>query len=173
MNINQTVRKQALTIIDDRANRPSAEILKAIFDLSHNAEKEDEAVLYELLEHNDDSIVASAIFSLFNVFGLHERIKELIHTLALGDSRDRGDMPIQSTAIRLLGLMTKSDSQAYPRLRQIAESPLVGDVPKKEAWKCLADYHGLPWTRDESEILISEPEGDQAQKIRRRIREVI
>jgi hypothetical protein len=164
------LRQQSLEVLKDYKRRNRSEMLKAVFDLRHNAKNGDEAILFPLLEHPDDGVVASTLYSLFEIYGQQVELEPMIRRLAWGDNRDCGEMPIQSMAISLLSKIGRSDYIAQEQLKQIAEDVSASDVPRKLAWQCLAELHGVEWLPQYSEEMIMSPESDESERIRESIR---
>ena len=170
MNPDPKLRQQALATINDQQNRNRSDLLKAVFDLRHDARKEDKTLLYPLLEHADDGVVASTVYSLFEVYDEKTELLPLIRRLAWGDERDRGEMPIQFMAISILSRLAKSDPEIISQLREIAEDPRVSECPRTSAWQALADLYGLEWDRSYASEMIMDPESEVSEAIRRKIR---
>ncbi len=167
------LRQQAIEVITDFRNQNRSDLLKAIFDLRHDAHIGDKPVLYPLLEHSDDGVVASALYSLFEVYNERSELLPLIKKLAWGDRRDCGEMPIQSMAISILSRLARSDPQVIKQLREIAEEPSIAECPRKNAWQSLADLYGVEWTRNDSSEMIMDPESVASEAIRNRIRDAM
>jgi hypothetical protein len=164
------LRQQAIETITNYRNQNRSDLLKAIFDLRHDARNDDKSLLYPLLEHSDDGVVASALYSLFEVYNEKSELLPLIKKLAWGDSRDCGEMPIQSMAISILARLAKSDLPIIDQLRAIAEDHGTGECPRTDAWRSLAGLYGVEWPRSNSTEMIMDPESEASEAIRRRIR---
>ena len=122
------------------------------------------------MNHQDDGVVASVLYSLVNVFDEIPNLTSLIRRLAHGDERDTGEMPIQSMAIILLAQTANDDIAALGELLQIAQDTATAEVPRKQAWQCLADIYGVEWLLQYSEELIIDPESSRSEEIRNIIR---
>jgi hypothetical protein len=170
MHTVSKLRQQAIETITDYRNQNRSDLLKAIFDLRHDARSDDKSLLYPLLEHSDDGVVASALYSLFEVYNEKSELLPLIQKLAWGDSRDCGEMPIQSMAILILSRLAKSNPQIIDQLREIAEDLSIGECPRKDAWQALAGLYGVEWFRSNSTEMIMHPESEASEAIRKRIR---
>lgn len=171
--MGEDIRRQAISVIQSAKDRSRSELLKALFDLRHNAERGDETMLYPLLEHADDGVVASALYSLYWVHDQKRQLRKTIGRLAWGDPRDVEDMPIQTRAINLLGDYARADPVAHQELERIAECVDIVDVPRKAAWHVLADIHGIEWARADTEEMIARPDSEKSEQIRERIRRAI
>jgi len=143
MAIKHSTREQVLTILKKNDQHDRAELLKALYDIRYNTGDGDEAVLYPLLDHPDDGVAASALFTLWHSYDVRADIAPTIRRLAWGDERDQMDMPIQTMAINLLSAIAKSDSSALEELRAIAEDFTTSDIPRTTAWERLAEQFGV------------------------------
>ena len=163
-------RKSALKIIQNQEQYDRAQILNAIFDLRHSATLGDEAFLYPLLQHPDDGIVASVLYSLVNVYEKRTELEGLLRQLAWGDERDCGEMPIQSIAISSLSQVAKQNYEILHQLQEIAESLSVSDVPGERAWKELATLFGVEWKKGYTAEMIQDPDSEESERIRDLVR---
>src|SRR5262245_29784776 len=171
--MDNSTRERAIAIIRDCANRQRGDLLKAVFDLRHNALPGDERLVYPLLDHPDDGIVASALYSLVEVHGQLSHLVKRVYDFAWGDPRDSGEMPIQSEAIRILAECAKADLAVAAELCRIAEDENVSDVPRKDAWQFLAGLFGVEWLPSYSTEMIMNPMSQQSEEIRTRIRQAV
>lgn len=144
-----------------------------MYDIRYNTGEGDEAVLYPLLNHPDDGVVASALFTLWHSYDVRADIAPTIRRLAWGDERDQMDMPIQTMAINLLSANAKSDSSALEELRTIAEDSSTSDIPRTTAWQRLAEQFGVEWLPEYSEEMIMSPESETSGEIRQIVRRAI
>lgn len=163
-------RRDILRVLSNINDYARGDVLKALHDLRYNTGDGDEVILNQLMEHEDDGVVASVIFTLWHAYGQRKLLEPQIQQLAWGDVRDSGEMPIQSMAITLLAEMAKTDSAAHEELKQIAEDQTTADVPRKNAWQFLAEMHGVDWSRDYSNEMIMSPESDTSESIRQQVR---
>lgn len=170
MNADSKNRIQAISILKNCTIHDREQIIKAIFDVSHDPKHGDEALLLSLLDHLDCGIVAYALYYLFEFYNQKEQLLPLVQQFAMGDERDNFEMPIQSQAIRLLSLQAKSDPKIVALLTMIAEDPSVNEVPSKNAWLSLAEIHGVEWTRRDTEEMIDYPDSETSEAIRAKIR---
>lgn len=167
------LRQQAIATITDYRNQNRSDLLKAIFDLRHDARSDDKSVLYPLLEYSDDGIVASALYSLFEVYNERSELLPLIQKLAWGDDRDCGEMPIQSMAISILSRLAKADSQFISQIWEIAEDPSISECSRERAWQELADIFGVEWNPSNTAEMIMDPESEASEAIRKQIRDAM
>lgn len=173
MAIKHSPRELVLRILKESGQHDRADLLKALYDIRYNTGDGDEAVLYPLLDHPDDGVVASALFTLWHSYDVRAEMSPTIRRLAWGDDRDQMDMPIQTMAITLLSEIAKSDSAALAELTAIAEDTKTSDIPRNRAWHCLADHFGVEWLSDYSDEMIMTPESDKSEEIRQIIRRAI
>jgi hypothetical protein len=171
MRNSENLHQRALGVIRQHKRHDRADLLKAIFDVRHDAMPGDETLLYRLLdESGDDGVVASALDALFEVFGQETRLTPLIQKLAWGDNRDCGEMPIQCLAICLLARCANSSPELLLQIRAIGENQEMAECPRKEAWQQLASVFGVDWFRDWTAEMIMDPTSDKSEQIRIRIR---
>jgi hypothetical protein len=173
MAIKHSPREHILRILKESGQYGRAELLKALYDIRYNTGDGDEAVVYTLLEHPDDGVVASALFTLWHSYDVRAEIESTIRKLARGDDRDQMDMPIQTMAITLLSEIARSDSAALAELRAIAEDTTTSDIPRNRAWHLLAEHFGVDWLADYSEEMILRPESKKSEDIREIVRQAI
>jgi hypothetical protein len=173
MAIKHSPRENILRILKESGQHDRAELLKALYDIRYNTGDGDEALVYPLLDHPDDGVVASVLFTLWHSYDVRGDIAPTIRRLAWGDDRDQMDMPIQTMAITLLSEIAKSDSAALAELRAIAEDASTSDIPRKRAWQCLAELFGVEWLSGYSEEMIMTPDGTKSEEIREIVRRAI
>lgn len=173
MHTDSKLRREAVTILKNYRIYDRDKIIKAIFDVSHNPKHEDESLLLALLEHSDCGIVAYALYYLFEIYDQKEKLLPLVQQFALGDERDSFEMPIQSQAIFLLSGQANSDPKIVSLLTMIAEDPSMSECPRAEAWRALADIHGLEWIRSYREEMVQDPDSEASEAIRANIRKTI
>lgn len=173
MNTDSKLRSEAITILKNYWIYDRDKIIKAIFDVSHHPKHEDVSIMLDLLEHSDCGIVANALYYLFQFYDQKEKLLPLVQQFALGDERDSFEMPIQSQAIFLLSGQANSDPKILSLLTSIAEDPSMSECPRTEAWRALADIHGLEWIRSYSEAMIQDPDSETSEAIRANIRKAM
>lgn len=173
MAIKHSPRVHIRRILKESRQHGKAELLKALYDIRYNTGDGDEAIVYPLLDHPDDGVVASTLFTLWHSYDVRADIESTIRRLAWGDDRDQMDMPIQTMAITLLSEIAKSDSAALAELRAIAEDTATRDIPRTQAWHRLAEHFGIEWLSDYSEEMIMTPESEKSEEIREIVRQAI
>jgi hypothetical protein len=173
MSIDQSVRKGALEILQQPEGKARSKLLKAIFDLRHNGVSGDESILFPLLNHEDDGVVASTLYSLWEVYGRADELVSLVRDLAWGDDRDTGEMPIQCMAISLLSRLAKDDFEVRIQLQEIAEDSEIALIPCMRAWEALAESYGAPWQHDYADELVLRPDSEASEAIRSQIRQLV
>lgn len=166
-------RKEALDIIQNWENRTDIDVYKAVLDLRFDARHGDEALLYPLLNHDDEMVVAAALCSLIAVYDKQGELKRILFKFAEGDPRDTTEMPIQCAAIRFLADIAKTDQEAYRKIQQVAENVDTTEVPMARAWSVLAKLHGLKWEDKYSDIMIEDPNSEKSKELKKWVREAI
>ncbi|MCA9233434.1 MAG: hypothetical protein KDA57_22530 [Planctomycetales bacterium] len=172
MNSNH-VRQRALRLLLDHEHEPPSVIHNAIIDMRRNAERGDENVLYQLLDHYDPMVVAATLYTLCEVHDQRATLRSVLEGLVVnGDTREIEDLdkPIQCMAINLLALSGKRDGVAVAKIIQVAEDRHAADTARACAWERLAQLFGAEWPRDATEELMLRPESDASDRIRTCIR---
>lgn len=165
MNMRQTAMR-TLTMANQHS--PLA-VHNAVIDLRRNPEAGDEHLLRKFLDYPDDMVVSAVLYALIHVYESVPGLLELLLRFADGDSRDNGEMPIQTQAIEGLALCSRENSQALSKLLSVANDTRTPDAPRARAWKCLADLFGVPWQREYSNMMIWDPESEESVSIRKEV----
>lgn len=174
--MNQNVRRAALAVLEDHRKRSNASIHNAIVDLRRNAKLGDEKILEPFLDHSDPMVVAATLYTLFEVHDQKKKLRPLLERLASEiDVReeDELDHPIQCMSIALIGSLGVSDSAAMKFIVAVAEDRSVPAVPRKRAWQVLAENCGVDWPSSASEEMIFNPESQESEQLRDKIRKAI
>jgi len=176
MTINEDVRKKATEVLKNVNSHTDTEVHNAVIDLRRNPKRGDEVLLVPLLEHHDAMVAAAALYALTHIYGNPENYRDLIMKLSQGDPRDYVEMPLQSEALEdLAELASHGDQEALELLWKVAESPSTNVSAELTAWSCLARLAGEEWSLREfdkyAEIMIGDPESQEAEQIRQRVRE--
>lgn len=159
-------RERALSILCMPMEHSALTIHNAIVDLRHNAASGDEELLQSYLDFPDDMVVSATLFAMIHVYRHVPSLLELLLQFAEGDSRDSGEMPIQTQAIEGLALYAPDDHRALAKLLSVARSKATPEAPRARAWKCLADLFGVPWKSEYTYNMIWDPESESSQAIR-------
>lgn len=126
------VRDWAIEVIKNRHDYTHTELHKAVFDLYHNPKQGDEALLYPLLEHEDNWVAAGAPYALCEVCGRSQELRDVVIHLARGDPRDVGNKQLQYTALCLIESWAKrGDELAFLETR--GGTPNAGGA--NSAWR--------------------------------------
>jgi len=175
MATHEEVRKKAIAVLTNPGEHTDTEVHNAVIDLRRNPKQGDDKLLIPLLEHKDPMVAAASLYALTHIYGKVSDYRDLIMKLARGDSRDYMEMPLQSEAIEDLAELAKDDKEALFILWKIAESSSTSECPRSRAWLCLARLAGEEWSLREydkyAEIMIGDPESQEAEQIRQRVRE--
>ncbi|GIW99521.1 MAG: hypothetical protein KatS3mg111_2854 [Pirellulaceae bacterium] len=164
-------RRRGLQVLKNPAAYSDTEVHNAVLDVRRRPEPGDEKLLLPLLEHADAMVVAAVLYSLTHVYGTVEQYRDLIMKLAQGDPRDCMEMPIQSSAISDLAELAQHDREALDLLRRIAEDSGTAEVPRQRAWFCLAGLFNVPWSKEDSEAMIWDPDSQRSEQAKARVRE--
>lgn len=166
-------RAAALNIIKGSGQHSHSDLLEALYILRYDAKPSDVWLLLPMLKNEDCMIVASVLYSLYEVYE-HERdgkLKKLIYKFAQGDPRDFGEMPIQLQAIYFVQEWAEvGDVEAIETLWQIAENRQSADAPRTTAWEGLADLFEADWQSEDADTMFMNPESEESERIRKRIR---
>ena len=110
------IRSNALAILTTPAGQSPLVIHNAIVDLRRNAMAGDEELLQKYLDFPDDMVVSATLFALIHVYESIPGLFDLLLRFAEGDSRDNGEMPIQTQAIEGLALYSRENPKAVSKL---------------------------------------------------------
>ncbi len=171
--MNSDLRQRSLRLLRAHEHQPPGAIHNAIIDMRRNAERGDEEVLLQFLDHYDPMVVAATLYTLCEVHNQLATLRSLLESLVLnGDTRESEDLdkPIQCMAIELLASFGKCDDVAVAKIIQVAENRLAADTARACAWERLAQLFDAEWPRDATEELMLQPESDTSDRIRSCIR---
>lgn len=170
VSIAHRPREQTLKILRNHAAESTSELLKALYDIRYTLEIGDEESVFPLLNNPNDSVAASALFTLWYPFSCRDVIEPIIRKWARGDARDVMDMPIQCMAIGLLSELARTDNACLTQLVAIAEDQSQSDMPRLKAWECLAEHFQVNWLGGYTTAMIFDPHGAAIEDIRELIR---
>lgn len=162
-------RQNAINILTMPSQHSPLAVHNAVVDLRRNPEAGDERLLRKYLDYPDDMVVSAVLFALIHVYESGTDLKDLLLRFADGDSRDNGEMPIQTQAIEGLVLYSRRDTASLSKLLEIATKDDTAEAPRARAWKCLAELFGVPWQRDYTDAMIWDPESDESISIRKEV----
>lgn len=160
------VRENALSVLMTPEQHSALTVHNAVIDLRRNAEAGDEHLLRKYLDYPDDMVVSAVLFALIHVYESVPDLLVLLLRFADGDSRDNGEMPIQSQAVKGLAQYSREKPVALRKLLSVANNPGTPDVPRATAWECLAELFGVSWQREYSDAMIWDPESEISISIR-------
>ena len=167
--MSMSVRQNAIGILTMPNEHPPLSVHNAVIDLRRNPEAGDDQLLRKYLDYPDDMVVSAVLFALIHVYEAVPELLELLLRFADGDSRDNGEMPIQTQAVEGLALCSRENSKALSKLLSVANNTRTPEVPRARAWKCLADLFGVPWQREYSDTMIWDPESEKSVAIRKEV----
>ncbi len=170
MITSSNVRDRAVGILQQVSQHSRLEVYCAVVDLRRNPESGDERLLIPLLDYDDEMTVAATLFALTHVYGTPEAYRDLVFRFADGDPRDTGEMPIQTAAIERLKSLATNDREALNKVWELAENSAVAECPRACAGRCLSKLVDVQWRREYTEAMIWDPESQESEKIRERIR---
>ena len=174
--VSNSIRQRAIQLLHAHEHESPTAIHNAIIDMRRNAERDDEKVLSQFLDHYDPMVVAATLHTLCEVHDQRAALRSLLERLvAKGDSRESEDVdrPIQCMAIALLALFGSGDQIAVGKIVQLAENRHAADTSRACAWERLAQLFDAEWPRDAAEELMLRPESDASDHIRNCIRKKV
>lgn len=171
--MNGAIRNKALKVLRNATSHSELDVYKAIVDLRRHGKSGDERLLVEFLEFPDEMVVAATLYSFLHVYKPPRDLLDRLIQFAGGDSRDTGEMPIQSQAIEGILMYAREESEALCTLIQVADNDSTAEAPRARAWQCLAESFGVPWDKEYIEVMILDPESEQSQTIREMVSNAI
>jgi hypothetical protein len=167
--MSMNVRQNAIKILTMPDQHTWATVHNSIIDLRRNGEAGDERLLRKYLDYPDAMVVSAVLYAFIHVYESVPDLKELLLRFADGDSRDNGEMPIQTQAIEGLALYAREDTAALSKLLEVAANSDTADVPRASAWECLAHLFGVPWKGRYLREMIWDPESEKSISIRKEV----
>lgn len=171
--MNQELRDKALRVLKDAASHSPTEVHNAVVDLRRNGKSGDEPLLQQALDFPDEMVASAALFALIHVYESPPDILDILMRCADGDSRDTGEMPIQTQAVEGLAVHGRRNPTAVAKLIKVAKCESTPEAPRARAWKCLAELFGVPWVREYSDAMIWDPQSVKSEAIRELVLESI
>lgn len=164
--MSRDTRNNALKILKGPVGHTPLQVHNAIVDLRRNPEDGDEILLRKYLDFKDDMVVSATLFALIHIYKPIPDLFEIEFRFADGDSRDNGEMPIQTQAIEGLALRSHEIPKAMSKLMSLAQDIATPEAPRSRAWQCLAGLFGVAWERDFTEAMIWDPDSEKSESIR-------